>query len=102
MHVQRVSSLDGPGTLATEWGELDARLSPRTPFSGPLWNQLWWKHYRSAGLLARDELALHVVRDGHGRLRAVAPMMLTRRPSVGPVRARALRCLGADANVTEL
>jgi CelD/BcsL family acetyltransferase involved in cellulose biosynthesis len=29
-------------------------------------------------------------------------MMLTRRPSLGPVRARALQCFGADVNVTEI
>jgi hypothetical protein len=41
MRVQRVPSLDAMGTLATEWVELEARLSPRTPFTGLLWNQLW-------------------------------------------------------------
>jgi CelD/BcsL family acetyltransferase involved in cellulose biosynthesis len=90
------------GTLATEWADLDAHLSPRTPFTGPLWNELWWKHYACKRLLVNDELFLHAVRDRRNRLIAVAPMMLTRRPSVGPVQARALQCFGADVNVTEI
>jgi CelD/BcsL family acetyltransferase involved in cellulose biosynthesis len=102
LRVQRVASLQALGTLATEWSELDARLWPRTPFTGPLWHQLWWKHYASPRLLVRDELFLHTVRDRRNRLVAVAPMMLTRRPSVGPVQARTLQCLGADGNITEL
>jgi CelD/BcsL family acetyltransferase involved in cellulose biosynthesis len=85
-----------------EWSELDARLSPRTPFTSLLWNELWWKHYPSQRLLVHDELYLHTVRDRRNRLVAVAPMMLTRRPSVGPVQARALQCFGADVNVTEV
>jgi CelD/BcsL family acetyltransferase involved in cellulose biosynthesis len=52
--------------------------------------------------MVRDELFFHVVREGSGRLLAVAPMMLTRRPSMGPVKARVLQCFGADVNVTEI
>jgi CelD/BcsL family acetyltransferase involved in cellulose biosynthesis len=39
--------------------------------------------------------------DGE-RLVAVAPLMLTERPAVGPVRVRMLHFFGADPNITEL
>jgi CelD/BcsL family acetyltransferase involved in cellulose biosynthesis len=102
LRVERLPGAEAFPTLRQAWDELDARLSPRTPFTSPLWNELWWKHYRADRLLLRDELFLHVVRDGRSRLVGVAPMMLTQRPSAGPVRARVLQCFGTDVNVTEL
>lgn len=102
LHVSRVADLSALRGLAREWDELDARLIPRTPFTSALWNQLWWKHHGSSGLMVRDDLFVHTVRDDEGRLVAVAPMMLTRRPSVGPVQGRVLQCFGADPNITEI
>jgi CelD/BcsL family acetyltransferase involved in cellulose biosynthesis len=102
LHVTRLASAEAFGALTREWEELDARLFPWTPFTGPLWNRLWWKHYRSSRLMVHDELFVHSVRDGGGRLVAVAPMMLTRRPSAGPVQGRVIQCFGADRNLTEI
>jgi Acetyltransferase (GNAT) domain len=53
-------------------------------------------------LLVRDELFLHVARDDQGTLMAVAPMMLTRRPSRGLLQGRVVQCFGADRNITEI
>jgi CelD/BcsL family acetyltransferase involved in cellulose biosynthesis len=102
IHVSRLTGPDGLSMLDSEWEALDAQLSPRTPFTGPLWNRLWWKHYRSRRLLVRDELFLHIARDDHGTLMAVAPMMLTRRPSRGLLQGRVVQCFGADRNITEI
>jgi CelD/BcsL family acetyltransferase involved in cellulose biosynthesis len=102
LRVERLPGLDSLAAVAREWDELDAELVPRTPFTSPLWNVLWWKHHRSARLFVRDELFVHVVRDQRGRLLAVAPMMLTRRPALGPLQLRVVQCFGADVNVTEL
>jgi CelD/BcsL family acetyltransferase involved in cellulose biosynthesis len=102
LRVERLPGAEAFPTVRRAWEELDARLSPRTPFTSPLWNELWWKHYRASRLFVRDELFVHLVRDARSRLVAVAPMMLTHRPSVGPVRARVLQCFGTDVNVTEL
>jgi CelD/BcsL family acetyltransferase involved in cellulose biosynthesis len=88
--------------LAVEWEELAGSLQPRTPFTSPLWNILWWKHFHVDSAWVRDELFVHTVRDESGALIAVAPMMLTSRPAFGPVRVRALQLLGADENVTEV
>ena len=101
LQVQRLEGPEAFAFLAREWDELEAQLTPRTPFAGALWNELWWKHYPSERLMVHDDLFLHVVRE-RGRLVAVAPMMLTRRPSVGPVKTSVLQCFGADVNVTEI
>lgn len=94
------AALDGP--LLAEWDALHARISPFLPFTSPSWNVLWWKHHRSATLFTRDELCLIVVRDAQNALIAVAPMMATLRPSIGPFRVQTLRYFGADPNVTEI
>jgi CelD/BcsL family acetyltransferase involved in cellulose biosynthesis len=86
---------------APEWAVLDTGLSPRTPFSSPLWCMTWWCHFARRGLGARDRMRVLAVRDG-GRLVAVAPMMVTSRPSVGPIQARELQFFGADASMTEM
>ncbi|MDP4006127.1 GNAT family N-acetyltransferase [Methylobacterium sp. NEAU K] len=99
--VETITDAAGLAQIAPEWAALDAGLSPRTPFSSPLWCATWWRHFARSGLGARDRMRVLAVRDGD-RLVAVAPMMLTSRPSVGPIRARELQFFGADAYMTEL
>ena len=89
-------------TLADEWRGLDARLSPRTPFTSPEWCRAWWRHFRRSGMRATDRLRIYVIRDASGALVCVAPMFVTSRPGVGPIQARELQFFGADAYVTEL
>jgi CelD/BcsL family acetyltransferase involved in cellulose biosynthesis len=101
----RIEKLSGPQALldlAPEWDRLDRQLSPRTPFTSPLWIGLWWKHFRQSRRAARDEFFCHVVRDGDGALVALAPLMVTHRPGVGPLRMRVLQFFGADPSITEL
>jgi len=100
--VERIAESDLNDPLIAEWDALHRSISPTTPFTSPRWNMLWWKHHRSKRLSVRDELCLLVVRDARNSLVGVAPMMFTRRPSVGPVRVNTLRFFGADPNVTEL
>ena len=88
--------------LAPEWDVLDQQVLPRTPYTSPLWNILWWKHFHEDRFLVRDEFFAHAVRDWQGGLIAVAPMMLTHRPSTGPLRLRQLQFFGADPNITEI
>jgi CelD/BcsL family acetyltransferase involved in cellulose biosynthesis len=87
--------------LLPEWEALDAQLTPRTPFSSPTWCQLWWKHLRRNTLRARDDFFLHTVRKRNHQLVAVAPLMITYNPAVGPFRIRTLQFLGADS-ITEV
>lgn len=101
----RVTRLEAPSDLWALGRECDAlalSMSPRLPFATSTWLEHWWRHYNEQRLLVRDRFFVHVLRDEHGRLRAVAPLMLTERPGNGPVRARTLAFFGADKNVTEL
>ena len=102
LHVERAAGQGALEKLASEWDKLEESLQPRTPFTSPLWNVTWWKHFRVDSAWVRDELCIHAVRNEFDTLIAVAPMMLTSRPAVGPLRVRALQLLGADENVTEL
>jgi CelD/BcsL family acetyltransferase involved in cellulose biosynthesis len=102
LHVEQAVGQSAIAKLASEWEGLEQNLRPRTPFSSPLWNELWWKHFSAKSVWVRDELFIHTVRNEFGALIAVAPMMLTSRPAFGPLRVRALQLLGADENVTEL
>ena len=88
--------------LVPEWEVLAAGIAPWTPFITPSWNITHWKHFRRSRLMVRDVLHGYVVRDGGGRLVAIAPMMLTLHPGYGPLRLRELHYFGADPNVTEI
>jgi hypothetical protein len=101
LRVDQLTLVDVLARLREEWEQIAAEMSPRTPFTTPLWNELWWKHLRRAGMAQRDELCLHVVREG-GRLLAVAPLIITHAPAYGPWRTRRLHYFGADPNITEM
>ena len=100
-----VEALTDPGQfdrIASEWEALDAQISPRTPFTSPLWNVLWWRHFRRNSLLETDHFFCHIVRGGRGELIAVAPLMLHTSAKLGPLRLRILNFFGADTSITEL
>ena len=101
----RVEELNGPVALekiTPEWELLDAQVSPRTPFTSPLWARLWWQHLRQARSMLRQEFFAHIVRDQAGRLLAIAPMVISHRPGYGPLRLRLLQFFGgADGSITE-
>jgi CelD/BcsL family acetyltransferase involved in cellulose biosynthesis len=101
----RIEELHGPTALekiTPEWELLDAQVSPRTPFTSPLWAKLWWRHLRQTRPTIRQEFFAHIVRDQAGRLLAIAPMLITHRPGYGPLRLRLLQFFGgADGSITE-
>lgn len=99
LFVTRVAS---PQALQPEWDQLERTTFPRLPFSSARWTALWLRHFAQDRALLRDELLLLAVRDEAGLLRGLAPMVLTHWPSMGPLRARTLRMIGADPNITEL
>jgi CelD/BcsL family acetyltransferase involved in cellulose biosynthesis len=101
----RIEELNDPAALeiiTPEWELLDAQVSPRTPFTSPLWAKLWWRHLRQARSMVRQEFFAHTVRDQAGRLLAIVPMVITHRPGYGPLRLRLLQLFGgADGSITE-
>ncbi|MEW5421249.1 GNAT family N-acetyltransferase [Amorphus sp. 3PC139-8] len=88
--------------LQPEWRELATTVHPRTPFALPEWHLTWWRHFQRDSAMIRDTLRVYVLRDDEGRLVAVAPMMMTHRPAVGPLCTRELQFFGADPYMTEL
>jgi CelD/BcsL family acetyltransferase involved in cellulose biosynthesis len=100
--VTQLSGLHSFMPLIPAWEALDATKSPRTPFSTPLWNMLWWMHLRGRQRSLWDEFHSFAVFDPSGALVAIAPMMLTHRPATGPMRVRKLQFFGADPFITEV
>lgn len=100
--LERLSSPEDFAALRSEWASLDQSLSPRTPFTSPLWHELWWAHFQKNSLLVRDEFLTCSLRNSSGRLVAVAPMMRTHRPSFGVLQLSEIQFFGADPNMTEL
>jgi hypothetical protein len=100
LSVARIHDLEALDHRFAEWQLLDEQMSPRTPFTSPLWITLWWKHFQRRNIKFRDLLYLHIVHDVAGRLVAVAPLMQSRVWSL-PV-LRVIQFLGNDPGLTEI
>ena len=101
LQFEKMASVDAFDELRADWERIESAISPRTPFTSPLWNKLWWQHLSRDGIAQRDIFYAHAVRD-QGRLIAVAPLMITVAPAFGPWRTRRLQYFGADPNLTEV
>ncbi len=99
--VSTVRTPEELAALAGEWTQLHERARLALPFALPEWLATWWETFRQDHRLIRDSLHIKVVRHGSGELAGVIPLMLTERPSFGPLRVRALSFLGADEYITE-
>src|SRR6478609_12031707 len=85
--------------LEREWRLLESYAA--TPFVTWDWSVAWWAQLREEKLGVTDSLSIRTVRTPDQRLIAVAPMLITRRPSLGPICVRQLQFFGADPNITE-
>jgi len=103
LRVDRVTTIEQLDALAPEWRELEVRAGLRLPFSSASWACSWWRHFAESRLYVHDRLHVRAVRAlPDGLLVGVAPMMITERPSRGPLRLRVLQFFGQDPNLTEL
>src|ERR1022692_3420743 len=102
MRVFRIATIAEMEALRTEWRELEMRACVRLPFLTSAWAENWWGHFAETRWGVADRLEMRAVRAGGGLLVGVAPLMLTERPSIGPLRIRVLQFFGSDPNVTEL
>jgi CelD/BcsL family acetyltransferase involved in cellulose biosynthesis len=100
--VGRVETAEELAALERDWLALERSSGNVLPFRTFTWVACWWKHLHAERLAVRDSLAIRTVRTAEGRLVGVAPLMLTERPCVGPVRARCLQSIGADPYLTEV
>lgn len=85
--------------LECEWRSLESHAA--TPFVTWDWSVAWWAQLREEKLGVTDSLSIRTVRTHEQRLVAIAPMLISRRPSLGPIRVRQLQFFGADPNITE-
>ena len=76
LSVERLCGPEAWVNLTAEWESLDEQVFPRSPFTSPLWIELWWRHIQRRNPLFRDEFFCHIVRDADGRLVAIAPLIL--------------------------
>ena len=98
--VETVSTLEDLLPLEQEWRSLER--SSELPFSSWDWTLAWWAQLRENKLGVKDSLFVGVLRTEQGQLVAVAPLLVTRRPSIGPICIRQIQFLGADPNITEV
>jgi len=100
--VERLSGTEALGSIAGEWEQLARDTAPRTPFTSPAYLTLWWTHFSRRQWHFRDEFYGHIVRSDDGRLFAVAPLMRTAAPGLGPRVLRMVQFFGADPALTEV
>ena len=102
LSVQLVAGPEQLRALAPEMDKLALAMQPRVPFATSDWLLPWWQHFSEARLLVRDRFFVHTLRDEHGTLVALAPLLLTERPGTGPLRVRTLGFWGRDKSITEV
>jgi len=91
--VEEVRSETALRALEREWDDLLARSENNVLFMTHEWVTCWWQHFgRPRSLLSRAELFVLTVRR-HGRLCAVAPLMVEVERFVG-ISARIVRFVG--------
>jgi CelD/BcsL family acetyltransferase involved in cellulose biosynthesis len=102
LRVEKVSSDDGLAALEKEWRALERSSGNTLPFRTFAWTSAWWRHLHEQRRAVSDSLAIRTIRARDGRLVGIAPLTVTERPALGPLRTRTLRFIGADPNVTEM
>src|SRR5512142_1904835 len=100
--VQCVAAAETLDALAPEWQGLCDRDVERFPFNTVEWQRAWWSHFRADRVWLRDVAWVRTFRSSEGALVGIAPLMLTRRPSLGWPSFRELQFFGADPNATEV
>jgi CelD/BcsL family acetyltransferase involved in cellulose biosynthesis len=102
MNVELLTTLEQVERIAPEWRQFDTSGLIPLPFATADWTLAWWRHLRSNRMAVRDHVFTLAVRDPSRTLVGVAPLMLTERPAIGPLRLRCLQFIGADNNLTEV
>ena len=101
MIIERLTTINQLHSLEPEWRLLESHMLPM-PFTTYDWAVAWWRCLRCDRTLVRDHLHFLSFRNDHGELLGIAPLIVTHRPAIGPLRIRQLQYIGADTNITEL
>jgi CelD/BcsL family acetyltransferase involved in cellulose biosynthesis len=100
LSVEKVETFASLMRLEAEWRKLESHSG--LPFATWDWTIAWWNQLREDKLGVKDSLFVRAIRANDGELIAVAPMLISRRPSIGPLCIRQLQFFGADPNITEV
>jgi len=100
--VEKIDTLEQLLALQPQWRELELASGNALPFRTSDWAVSWWTHFRESRTAVKDSLFVRALRTRSGQLVAVAPMVRTERPAVGPFRVKVLQFFGPDGYVTEL
>ena len=100
--VQIIETAAAFAALKKDWHALETKSRNSIPFRTFEWLDSWWRHFPEHRFAVTDHLLTHIVREPEGSPVLAAPMMITERPSKGPVRIRILQFFGTDPNITEL
>ena len=100
--VEKIETVEALTEWGRPWRELEERSGNTLPFRTHEWARAWWKYFREDRRSMRDSLFVRAIRDPRRELIAIAPLMCTERPAVGPLRSRSLQFFGPDEYVTEM
>jgi CelD/BcsL family acetyltransferase involved in cellulose biosynthesis len=100
--VRTATSFEELESLRADWLRLEVASGAELPFQTWDWVVAWWRHLRANGSGVRDHLRISAIYDSSGEIVGIAPLMLTERPSFGPIHFRYLQFIGADPNITEI
>ncbi|GAC1559665.1 MAG: hypothetical protein NVS2B9_21100 [Myxococcales bacterium] len=100
--IECVDTEEALDALGPEWRALEATSHNAFPFRTHEWAKAWWKHLGQRRRAVKDSLFVRALRSPDGTLFAVAPLLLTERPGIGPWRVRCLQFIGPDGYVTEV
>lgn len=102
IQVEAIETPEQLSRLEPEWHALEEASGNAFPFRAYEWTWAWWKHLSQRRRAVKDSLFVRALRGPQGELLAVAPLLLTERPGVGPARLRALQFVGPDGYITEV
>lgn len=100
--VEKIDTLEQLLALQPQWRELELASGNALPFRTSDWAISWWTNFRETRTVVADSLFVRALRTRSGQLVAIAPLMQTERPAVGPFRVKVLQFFGPDGYVTEL
>ena len=99
--IELIATKEGLAALEPEWRRLESQMI-ELPFVSFDWLVPWWQHLSTQKNRVRDEMFVCTFRSSSGELLGIAPLMITHRPNMGPLRFRRLQFFGADPNITEI
>jgi CelD/BcsL family acetyltransferase involved in cellulose biosynthesis len=101
LSLEQVASIEALEALGEEYERLNRVTDNGLPFALREWHVGWCRQWLNCNPRVRDELAIHVLRDGAGICVALIPMLRSVR-TLGPLRVCTLNMLGPDRAITEI